>query len=189
MLTGQRVDIPFEGAFIEKYEPMVRHIDLVNADKEMAMIRLTEPIHDSFENQYQAPLFMGYNLLLVEGRSKNALINSLCVCLYTKLMPQFVERLEPLIGTTPPSIIMDGIMLAENKHPGLMQNFTGLNYRQPQLQAFLQSTQPYMKDRPSYAYELFPKYKGYYPYYYFFGNLKATKKGYTSLSSSNSGVN
>ena len=181
--------IPFEGAFIEKYEPMVRHIDLVNADKEMAMIRLTEPIHDSFENQYQAPLFMGYNLLLVEGRSKNALINSLCVCLYTKLMPQFVERLEPLIGTTPPSIIMDGIMLAENKHPGLMQNFTGLNYRQPQLQAFLQSTQPYMKDRPGYAYELFPKYKGYYPYYYFFGNLKATKKGYTSLSSSNSGVN
>ena len=39
------------------------------------------------------------------------------------------------------------------------------------------------------AYELFGKYKGYYPYYYFFGNLKATKKGYTGLSTSNSGVN
>ena len=181
--------VPFEDAFCTKYGAMLRRIDLVNADPEMAMIRLTEPIHNSFENQYQQPLFMGYNLMLVEGRSSNALINSLVVCLYTKLMPQFVERLEPLIGTTPPSIIMDGIMLAENKNPGISRNFTGLNYRQPQFQSFLESTRPYMKDRPGYAYELFPRYKGYYPYYYFFGNLKATKKGYTSLSSSNSGVN
>lgn len=181
--------VPFEGAFVDKYEPMVRRNDLINADHEMALIRLTEPIHDSFENQYQQPLFMGYNLMLVEGRSSQALINSLCVCLYTKLMPQFVERLEPLIGTTPPSIIMDGIMLAENKNPGISQHFMGLNFRQPQLQAFLDNTRQYMKDRPGFAYELFPKYKGYYPYYYFFGNLKATKKGYTSLSSSSSGVN
>lgn len=181
--------VPFEGAFCEKYGAMVRRIDLVNADPEMALIRLTEPLHDSFENQYQQPLFMGYNLLLVEGRSSNALINSLSVCLYTKLMPQFVERLEPLLGTTPPSIIMDGIMLAENKNPGISNHFTGLNFRQPQLQNFLEKIQPYMKDRPGHAYELFPKYKGYYPYYYFFGNLKATRKGYTSLSSSSSGVN
>ena len=182
--------VPFEGAFCEKYGKMVRHTDLVNADKEMALIRLTEPLHDSYESQYQQPLFMGYNLLLFEGRSPQALINSLIVCLYTKLMPQFVERLEPLVGSTPPSsIIMDGILLAENKNPGLSQNFTGLNFRQPQMQTFFRNTQPYMQDRPKYAYELFPKYKGYYPYYYFFGNLKATKKGYTSLSSSSSGVN
>ena len=181
--------VPFEGAFCKKYAAMVRRSDLVNAEPEMALIRLTEPIHDSFENQYQQPLFMGYNLMLVEGRSQNALINSLSVCLYTKLMPQFVERLEPLIGSTPPSIIMDGIMLAENKNPGLSKQFTGLNFRQPQLQSFLENMRPYMKDRAGYAYELFPRYKGYYPYYYFFGNLKATRKGYTSLSSSNSGVN
>ena len=181
--------VPFEGAFVEKYEPMVRRPDLVNADKEMALIRLTEPLHDSYESQYQQPLFMGYNLMLVEGRSKEALINSLVVCLYTKLMPQFVERLEPIVGTTPPSIIIDGILLAENKNPGLSQHFTGMQFRQAQLQSFLSQTRPLMQDRPGHAYELFPKYKGYYPYYYFFGNLKATKKGYTSLSSSNSGVN
>ncbi len=181
--------VPFEGEFCKKYGAMVRRADLVGADREMALIRLTEPLHDTFENQYQQPLFMGYNLMLVEGRSREALINSLIVCLYTKLMPQFVERLEPLIGTTPPSIIMDGIMLAENKNPGISKHFTGLNFRQPQLQSFLENTRPYMKDRPGFAYELFPRYQGYYPYYYFFGNLKATKKGYTSLSSSNSGVN
>ena len=181
--------VPFEGAFCKKYAAMVRRSDLVNAEPEMALIRLTEPIHDSFENQYQQPLFMGYNLLLVEGRSNNALINSLVVCLYTKLMPQFVERLEPLVGTMPPSIIQDGILLAENKNPGISRHFTGLNVRQAQVQSFLQKMQPYMSDRPGHAYELFPRYKGYYPYYYFFGNLKATKKGYTSLHSSSSGVN
>lgn len=181
--------VPFEGDFCKKYGAMMHRNDLINSDPEMAMIRLTEPLHDSFENQYQQPLFMGYNLALVEGRSSNALINSLCVCLYTKLMPQFVERLEPLVGTTPPSIIMDGIMLAENKNPGLSQNFSGMNFRRPTLQNFLDNTRQYMSDRPGHAYELFPRYKGYYPYYYFFGNLKATKKGYTGLSSSNSGVN
>ena len=181
--------VPFEGDFCKKYEAMVRHTEKVNADPEMSRIRLTEPIHDSFENQYQQPLFLGYNLMLVEGRSKEALVNSLVVCLYTKLMPQFVERLEPLAGTTPPSIIMDGILLAEGRNPGITKHFNGLNFREPQLRGFLESAQPYMKDRPGFAYQLFPKYKGYYPYYYFFGNLKATRKGYTSLSSSSSGVN
>ena len=181
--------VPLEGGFCEKYGAMVGKDSLVNADPEIAKIRLTEPIHDSFESQYQQPLFMGYNLMLVEGRSPNALINSLCVCLYTKLMPQFVERLEPLVGSTPPSIIMDGILLASNKNPGLEKNFTGMDLRIPRIQSFMGNVQPYMSDRPGHAYELFDKYKGYYPYYYFFGNLKATRKGYTSLQTSNSGVN
>lgn len=181
--------VPFEGSFCEKYGAMVGKDSLVNADPEIARIRLTEPIHDSFESQYQQPLFMGYNLMLVEGRSPNALINSLCVCLYTKLMPQFVERLQPLAGTTPPSIIMDGILLAANKNPGLESNFTGMDLRIPRIQSFMGNIQPYMSDRPGHAYELFDKYKGYYPYYYFFGNLKATRKGYTSLQTSSSGVN
>lgn len=181
--------VPFEGKFCDTYEPMIGRADLVNANREMALIRLTEPLHDSFESMYQQPLFMGYNLMLTEGRSNNALINSLSVCLYTKLMPQFTERLEPLTGIMPPSIILDGILLADAKHPGLAQHFKGVNFRLPQLQNFYGEVDPYMHDRPKYAKELFPKYKGYYPYYYYFGNLKATKKGYTSLPSSASGVN
>ena len=62
--------MPFEGKFCRKYEPMVGKTELVNADPEMAKIRLTEPIHDSFENQYQQPTFMGYNLSLVFSSSK-----------------------------------------------------------------------------------------------------------------------
>lgn len=181
--------VPFEGSFCKKYGAMVGSDSLVNADPEMAKIRLTEPLHDSFESMYQQPVFMGYNLSLVEGRSVNALYNSLCVCLYTKLMPAFLQRLEPLMGTTPPDIISDGILLSATKNPGLEEKFSGLNMRIPRIQSFMEKVQPYMKDRPGHAYELFGKYKGYYPYYYFFGNLKATKKGYTGQVTSNSGVN
>lgn len=182
-------DVPFEGDFCSKYGAMVRNTTLVEADPEFARIRLTEPIHDSFESFYQQPIFMGYNLNLVEGRSMEALTNSLCVCLYTKLMPNFLERLQPLSGSTPPEIIADGVLLASTKQPGIESNFPGLDYRTGRIQGFMQNVQPYMSDRPGHAYELFSKYKGYYPYYYFFGNLKATKKGYTGQKTSSSGVN
>ena len=61
--------------------------------------------------------------------------------------------------------------------------------RSMRLENFVQNIQPYLKDRPGNAYKLFENYKGYYPYYYFFGNLKATKKGYTGESKEKSGVN
>ena len=183
-------DVPFEGKFCQTYEPMVGNLELVNADPEMAKIRLTEPIHDSFENQYQQPTFMGYNLALVEGRSMNALYNSLAVCLYTKVMPDFMARLNPIRGTTPPDNFADGILLCRNKQEGIEKGFTGLNLREPRLQAYMKTIQPYLKDRPRYARELFPRFKGYYPYYYFFGNLKATRKSQMgSNRSSSSGVN
>ena len=98
-------------------------------------------------------------------------------------------RVYPLKGSTPPEIIADGLLLSEMKRPGASEGFGNLNIRSTRLQSFYQAVQPYMKDRPGNAYKLFEKYKGYYPYYYFFGNLKATKKGYTGEAKSASGVN
>jgi len=51
---------------------------------------------------------------------------------------------------------------------------------------------PYMGShemRAEHALELLPKWKGYYPYYYFFGNLKATKRKDNNAGTSNQGVN
>lgn len=182
-------DVPFEGAFREKYGAMVRRNDLINADAEMALVRMLEPLHDSFENRYQHPVFMGYNLGLYEGRSMNALKNSLAVCLYTKLMPEFSSRLQPIQGTTPPENFADGILLLATKQPKIRDMFSGMDLRASRLSAFLSEIQPYLKDRPGYAKQLFEKYKGYYPYYYFFGNLKATKKRDDKPTTSSSGVN
>ncbi|MCR4920521.1 MAG: DUF6057 family protein [Bacteroidaceae bacterium] len=182
-------DVPFESDFCAKYARMVRQPDLVNADPEMAKIRLTEPMRDSFESMYQQPTFLGYNLMLTEGRSLNALYNSLAVCLYTKLLHDFVARLEVLRGSTPPENIADGILLATNNYPGLEQNFQNMNLRTSRIQSFMNVIQPYMQSRAEHADELFPRYHGYYPYYYFFGNLRATSSKQTGYVSSSSGVN
>ena len=181
--------VPFEAAFVKKYEAMLDAPEKVNADSEMARLRLTEPIHDCFENQFQTPFFMGYNLNLVEARGMEALTHSLCVCLYTKLMPPFLSRVQFIKGSTPPEVIADGLLLAEMKQPGASQGYGNLDMRMARLQNFIQATQPYMKDRAGNAYKLFERYKGYYPYYYFFGNLKATKKGYTGEPKASAGVN
>lgn len=183
--------VPFEGDFVKKYRPMIGDSTLVNADKEMAMVRLTEPMRDAFENSFVQPVFLGYNAMLFEGRSINALWNSLMVHIYTKTMQQFIYRTQPLAGTTPPTSLAEALTLMANKTPELMNMFNGLNLHVGRLQNFIEDTRQYMgspEDRAAHARELFPKYKGYYPYYYFFGNLKATKKS-NKTQSSNAGVN
>lgn len=180
--------VPFEGKFVKKYTAYVGDSAMVADDPEMALIRKLEPIHDSFENNYQQPTFMGYNLALVEGRSKNALLNSLACCMYTKVMPAFIMRTAPLEGQTPPENVCDALCLMSSKDPGIMKRFNGLDLHYSLMTSRIAEMKPYMKDRQRYARELFPRFKGYYPYYYFFGNLKATKKRSESASSS-AGVN
>ena len=55
---------------------------------------------------------------------------------------------------------------------------------------FLKVAAPYMKERERGGRELFDDYHGYYPYYYFFGNIRATvKRDEAHLETSKSGVN
>lgn len=210
--------VPLEGDFVEKYRPMLRNSEAVNSDPEFAVIRSTEPIHDNFENHLVQPVFLGYTASLAEGRSTNALYNSLMVNIYTKTMPDFLMRSQGITGQTPPLSIAQALNLMSSKYPEIMQSFNGLNLYSNDLQNFLNETAPYVQSRPGiteeekaqlralghtpsgtdtltssenralHARELFPRYKGYYPYYYFFGNLKATKKR-DNKGSSNAGVN
>lgn len=181
--------VPFEGKWVAKYKAMVGDMERVNNDPEFRMVRLTEPISDTFENYYIQPVFLGYNAALTEGRSINALWNSLAVQLYTKTMPQFLFRSQPLQGSTPPQSFAEALTLLSGKNPDILQQYTGLEYQRERMGRFLTEVQPLMKERPQHALRLFPKYKGYYPYYYFFGNLKATKKTKENEGTSNSGVN
>ena len=185
--------VPFEGDFVKKYRPMVGNLSMIDNDPEFHHMRLTEPVHDNFENLLTQPTFMGYNIALNEGRSINALWNSLMVHLYTKTMPQFIARCQPLQGNTPPPTIAEGLLLMSNKYPEIMKLFPGLEYNQARLLALLQETKPFMgshETRAEHAHELFKKWKGFYPYYYFFGNLKATKRKDTNNEgTSKQGVN
>lgn len=182
-------DVPFEGDFVKKYSAYVGNKELIDSDPEMAMIRKLEPIHDSFENTYQQPVFLGYNISLTEGRSKEALFNSLAVCLYSKSMPAFMMRTEPLEGSMPPENVADALCLMSAKDKDIHNRFPMLQFRQDKLVNSMVQMRPFMKDRPRYARELFDKFKGYYPYYYYFGNLKATRKTEKHDQSSTAGVN
>mgnify|MGYP006967133466 FL=1 len=182
-------DVPFEKEFVEKYSAYIDNPLLIESDKEMASIRQLEPINDSFENIYPQPAFLGYNSMLTEGRSQRALFNSLAVCMYSKSMPAFMMRTQPLAGTLPPENISDALCLMSSKDPNVMKQFPQLNFRLQKLSSSINEMKPYMKDRAKYAKELFPRYKGYYPYYYFFGNLKATRKSPKDQNSSTAGVN
>ncbi|MBQ0048814.1 MAG: hypothetical protein KBT12_01030 [Bacteroidales bacterium] len=184
--------VPFEGDFVTRYRAMLNNPEAVNADPEVAMVRLTEPIHDNFENNFVQPVFLGYTAALVEGRSINALWNSLMVNIYTKTMPEFIFRSQAIQGTTPPKSIAEALCLMANKQPELANAFNGLEMHRGRLGAFIRECGDMLKSsesRAQHARELFPKYKGYYPYYYFFGNLKATRKSSDKKESSNSGVN
>lgn len=181
---------PFEGAFIERYSAMLDSPERVAADPEFALLRQTEPVMDNFESYFEAPVFLGYNCVLMAGRSPTALQHSLMSNLYSKRMPAFLERCQPLVGTTPPSIIAEGLVTQVKKNPAIMQAFPQLQMTAQMYTGFLRNVATEMKDRPRYARQLFDSYKGYYPYYYFFGNLKATRKSdKKEHTSSNAGVN
>ena len=181
---------PFEGDFVERYGAMVGDSTAVAADPVFARVRLTEPVADSFESFYQSPVFLGYTAVLTAGRSMQALQQSLMANLYSKRMPDFLMRCEALVGTTPPRSIAEGLVTQTAKNPAILQAFPQLQMNVQVFRGFVQNVQPYMKDRARGGIELFDQYHGYYPYYYFFGNLKATRKSDNKEHASrNAGVN
>ena len=170
---------------------MVGNDEAVAADPEFALLRLTEPLHDSFESQYEQPCFLGYTATLMEGRSMEALTQSLMANLYSKRMPDFLMRCQPLAGQVPPTLIGQGLTTQIKKNPAIQQAFPSLEMDMRRYATFLQAVSPYIKDRPAHARQLFDQFQGYYPYYYFFGNLKATRKKEDNKAqeTSNAGVN
>lgn len=181
---------PFEGEFLAKYEPMLERPDLVQADPEFAGVLKAAPIQDSFESFYEKPCFLGYHAVTSSGRTMEALTLSVMANLYSKRMPDFLMRCQPFVGTTPPRSIAEGLITQTQTHPEILQAFPQLQMDAQRFRGFIQVAQSYMQDRPRGAEELFNQFCGYYPYYYFFGNLRATRKsGDSEKEHSKAGVN
>lgn len=182
--------MPFEGEFVRKYLQLAQRPQALEQDAETARIRRVEPVSDAFHTNFHEPLFLGYNIATIEGRSINALHNSIAACLYTKLVPEAMMRCQPLAGMTLPRNINDATAIYARENPEIMKYFSGNEMVVPRYQTFLQAIRPYAKTRLEHAAELFRTYKGYYPYYYYFGNLKApTRKKAESSSTEHKGVN
>jgi hypothetical protein len=104
-------------------------------------------------------------------------------------MPDFLARCEMFIGTTPPRSIAEGLVTQSFKNPAVLQAFPQLQLDAQRYQNFIKNVQPYIKDRERGGEELFEQYRGYYPYYYLFENLRATRKNTEKTDTQKAGVN
>ncbi len=179
---------PFEEEFIRKYEPMIERPDLVQADPEFAAIIATLPPYHVLENMYPIPAFLGY--YASQRRRVEGDANLLCImaCLYSKRMPEFLQHCQIYLGTMPPRSVAEGLLTQVGKYPKLLQAFPQLELGMDRYRMFLQEASPYMQNREEGSRMLYDKYKGYYPYYYYFGNLNNTRKK-ESMEHFNAGVN
>lgn len=181
---------PFEGEFLRKYKPMAGHQDLVQADPEFAAILRSLPPRHTLENMFEKPCFIGYYAVLKTFNSPEALTWSAIACLYSKRMTDFLQRCGQFAGTMPPRSIAEGLVTQIQTHPTLLQAFPQLQMDVERYNLFLQDASSYTKDRERGREELFEKYHGYYPYYYFFGNISSAKtNGAEQLEHNRAGVN
>lgn len=181
---------PFEAAFLRKYKPMAAHLELVQADPELAAVLEAAPPYHSFEQFFLKPGFLGYYTSLKDFKTKEALEWSIMACLYSKRMPDFLQRCSQLVDSTLPKSIAEGLALQASKQPELLQMFPQLELIVNRLDFFFNDASPYTQDKERGAEELFERYKGFYPYYYYFGNLNSTRKpSDEDLDHNNAGVN
>ncbi len=167
---------PFESAFLRRFEPLTGHPELVAADPELAAVIEMAPARHTFEQFFLKPGFLGYYAVQKTFKNKQALEWSAVACLYAKRMPNFLLCCEKLVGESLPRSIAEGLTIAAVNEPGILKAFPQLEMQMNIYEQFIKEAIPYMQNREEGAKVLFEKYKGYYPYYYYFGNLHDSRK-------------
>lgn len=168
--------MPFEGDFVKRTRAMNKNTELITQDARLNRIMQLLPVEDSFETLYREPLFLGYNIALLQGRSLDALHASLAACLYSKLIPDFLIRTEPLVNSTLPQNVQDALIMESQKNPNISKIFRFDEFSLQKFQAFLNMAASYKGRRETGAKELKEQFLGFYPYYYYYGNISSEKQ-------------
>lgn len=164
--------MPFESAFAEKYEAMITDHELILKDPSLVRVAECVPLQDSFEQQYNAPLFLGYNVELTSGRHIRALYHSLSACLYSKNIDHFMERMEPLAGQTLPRPFEDALIIHSLKEEVNSDLYKITPMAISSLKQFLSTLAPYRLDDKKVTADRFREnYYGYFPLYYYLENI------------------
>lgn len=165
-------EMPFEKAFVERYKPLCYQTSQVGQDPLLGVVAQMLPYDDSFEMQYNHPLFIGYNVQLLAGRSTMALNNALMACLYSKLLDNFYLRLQPLQGATLPPYYEQALAIYSLNNTDLMKPYRVSPMSLSAVKGFYSACLPYQKDlHSSGAKALKAEYGTMYPYYYYFENI------------------
>lgn len=181
--------MPFEKKFVEKTRTLNHQKQLVAQETRLSKILNLLPTNDTFETFYKEPTFLGYNICLMQGRSMDALNASLAACLYTKLMPDFLIRTEPLINTALSRNVEDALTMESKKNPNINRAFNLSELSTSRYDMFLKMAARYRGEREEGARALKEQFLGFYPYYYFYGNLNATKSQNETKNKSEHSVN
>jgi len=181
--------VPFEGAFVEKYAPMLKDKELVMRDANLARVSELRPVEDHFEQSFRTPYFIGYNVALKSGRSRRALLNSAAACLYGKLLDGFCTRVTGMAGIPMSSNGKEALMLVAMKYPAIGKTYKVDPITYQRFQTFMGDVARMQdEDKMKMADELWKTSRSYYPYYYYYGNIYESEKA-TKSANEKGGVN
>ncbi|MDY4557368.1 MAG: DUF6057 family protein [Alloprevotella sp.] len=164
--------MPFEQDFVEKYEPLIGQQKLIDAEPMFHDILSRYPRESRFEQNYQPPAFLGYNIGLQEG-SDAVLQTSVAACLYSKDLQSFLLRAQIMAqkGMPFPACVQQALAILSLKKPELLQAFPQVGRFVPdEIRSFLMDAKPYVGDRLALRHELRNRWLGTYVYYYYTEN-------------------
>ena len=164
--------MPFESDFVEKYTAMLNHKERIKEDAELMHVLSLNPQMDDFEQNYRAPLFLGYNFGLTQGTDAS-LITSAAACLYGKDLQSFLVRAQVMAqkGISFPSCMQQAICILALRDQSLLKQFPQVSpYVMNEISTFLTDARPYAKERLKLRSELKERWLGTYVYYYYTEN-------------------
>ena len=121
--------MPFEGKFVEKFRAMNADRTLVEQDPLFAQILKLVPREKRFEQNYRQPVFMGYNIGVLEGNNETLPI-SIAACLYSKDFSTLIERAQALKasrGGFLPNNVLEALAIRGMSKPEVYKAFPELN--------------------------------------------------------------
>ena len=142
--------VPFQSAFIEKYEPMIGNSERVDADEELHKVLALQPQEHNFEQNYRTPTFLGYNAGLLRGTDA-----SLETAIAARLYSKELEAAMPLIrvyaqkhGGQLPQSLQQAITIMSTKDPSIDVEFGNIvSMQAPTFTAFITEAKPILDER------------------------------------------
>lgn len=170
-------NVPFETKTVKRFQRLIANPTALAQDLTFMKINDLFPMEDSFEQEYKTPLFLGYNVAAGNFRSLEALKVSIGACLYTKKLPEFIDRVQFLDGQSLPMCVEQALALQSYSQPDIRKMFPiEQGYAFKQVGAFAQSAYLYLNKREEGAKVLKDEWLQFYPYYYYFENLPPKEK-------------
>lgn len=180
--------MPFQQAFVERFLPLVGHVDQLVKDPVFANIHGLYPMDEMMEQHCRQPVFLGYNAIMMRG-SDASLVTSVATAMYSKSMDNLLMRIGVLSQKQSlPLSVQQAILIASLRRPQLLEAYPQVRDNSMLVSEFRRFSQdiaplvapPGSDDetkRASYrriADELRAEWLGTYYYYYYSGNIDQT---------------